>query len=92
MVSDGLSWCTIIFCPYRRNKNKDYIVERIQVQPRFFQVLRDLPACTGVGVRRDLVGTVLNKTVSTGDDPLGQPWADLPPNLQVYGIGGIHFG
>ena len=95
--------------------------------------MRDLPICTGVGVRRDVVGiedfytmlsgesvelngfvdlalmsaaaeyklrarhmtalgvqvigTVLNKTVSTGDDLWGLPWAELPPSLQVYGIG-----
>ena len=102
------------------------------------EVLRDLPVCTGVGVRRDVVGieefytilsgktlelngfidlsamagaagyrfrarnltalgvqvlgTVLNKTVSTGDDLWGVPWNDLPPSLQVYGIGDIRFG
>ena len=101
--------------------------------------MRDLPTCTGVGVRRDIVGiedfytmllsgesvelngfvdlasmsaaagykllsrnitavgvqvigTVLNKTVSTGDDLWGIPWAELPPSLQVYGIGDIRFG
>ena len=100
--------------------------------------MRDLPVCTGVGVRRDVVGikefytlvsgervelngfvdlsvmtaaarfklrsrnmtalgvqvvgTVLNKTVSTGDDLWGLLWADLPPSLQVNGIGDIRFG
>ena len=100
--------------------------------------MRDLPVCTGVGVRRDavgiedfytlisgenvklngfldlsvmaavagfkfrtrnmtaigvqVVGTVLNKNVSTGDDLWGLPWAELPPSLQVYGIGDIRFG
>ena len=39
-----------------------------------------------------VIGTVLNKTVSTGDDLWGLPWAELPPSLQVYGIGDIRFG
>ena len=108
------------------------MVERIRVQPRLLEVLRDLPTCTGVGGRRDVVGveefhtwlsgenvelnefvdlsvmsatagfmtalgvqvlgTVLNKTVLTGDDLWDLPWAELPPSLQVYGIGDIHFG
>ena len=55
-VRDGLTWCSIISLPYHRNKNGDYIVERIGPQPRLLQVFRDLPVCTGVGVRRDVVG------------------------------------
>ena len=55
MFGNGLTWCAIISLLYRRNKNKEYIVERIRPQPRLLQVLRDLPVCTGVGVRRDVV-------------------------------------
>ena len=137
MFDDSLNWCTIISLPYRRNKNGDYIVERIIPQPKLLEVLIDLPVCTGVGVRRDVVGIkefystisgetvepngfldlsgmaaaagfklrsrnmtalgvqvvgiVLNKNVSTGDDLWGLPWAELPPSLQVYGIGDIQF-
>ena len=40
---------------------------------------------TALGVQ--VIGTVLNKTVSTVNDLWGLPWADLPPSLQVYGIG-----
>ena len=29
MFSDSLTWCTIISLPYWRNRNGDYIVERI---------------------------------------------------------------
>ena len=35
---------------------RNYIVERIIPQPRLLEVLRDLLVCTGVGVRRDVVG------------------------------------
>ena len=105
--------------PYRRNRNGDYIAERIIPQPKLLDVFRDLPVCTGVGVGRDVVGiekfystvsgervelngfldlsgiaaatgfmlgarnmtalgvqvvgTVLNKKVSTGDDLWGLP-------------------
>ena len=45
---------------------------------------------TALGVQ--VLGTVLNKTVSTGDDLWGLPWNDLPPSLQVYEIGDIRFG
>ena len=33
MFCDSLSWCIIISLPYQRNKNEDYIVKRIHVQP-----------------------------------------------------------
>ena len=45
---------------------------------------------TALGVQ--VVGTVLNKTMSTGDNLWGLPWADLPLSLQVFGIGDIRFG
>ena len=45
---------------------------------------------TALGVQ--ILGTVLNKMVSTGDDLWGLPWNDLPPSLQVYEIGDIRFG
>ena len=54
MLGDGLSWYMIISLPYWKNKNRDYIVERIIPQPKLLEVLRDLPVCTGV--RRDVVG------------------------------------
>ena len=50
MFGDGLSWCATISLPYRRNQRGDYVVERIWVQPRLLEVLRDLPTCTRVGV------------------------------------------
>ena len=45
---------------------------------------------TATGVQ--ILGTVLNKTVSTGDDLWGVLWNELPPSLQIYGIGDIRFG
>ena len=45
---------------------------------------------TALGVQ--VLGTVLNKNVSTGDDLWSKPWTELPPSLQVYGIGDIWLG
>ena len=56
MFRNGLSWYAIILLPYWRNKNGDYFVERIIPQPKLLEILRDLPVCTGVGVRRDVTG------------------------------------
>ena len=39
-----------------------------------------------------VLGTILNKTVSTGDDMWGLRWDDIPDALQIYGIGDIKFG
>ena len=39
-----------------------------------------------------VLGTILNKTVSTGDDIWVLPWVELPLSLHVYRIGEIRFG
>ena len=33
MFGDGLTWTGIISLPYKRNKNGDYLISRIEVQP-----------------------------------------------------------
>ena len=45
---------------------------------------------TALGVH--VIGSVLNKTVLTGNYLWGIPWGKLPPSLQVYRIGDIRFG
>ena len=56
MFGDGLTWTGIISLPYKRDRDGNYLISRITVQPRLLEVLKDLPVCTGVGVRRDVVG------------------------------------
>ena len=68
MFCNGLSWCTFISLPYRRNHRGDYVVERIWVQPRLLDVLMDLPTCTGVGVWRDNVGIEEFYTLISGEN------------------------
>ena len=45
---------------------------------------------TAMGVQ--VMGTILNKCVSTGDDQWGQIWSHIPAALQVYALGDIKFG
>ena len=45
---------------------------------------------TALGVQ--VVGTILNKTCSTGDDKWGWRWNLIPEALQTYGLGDIRFG
>ena len=45
---------------------------------------------TAMGVQ--VMGTLLNKMVSTADDCWGFRWADIPKCLQCYALGDIKFG
>ena len=45
---------------------------------------------TALGVQ--VIGTLLNKTVSTGDDMWGLRWSEIPESLCIYGIGDVRFG
>ena len=45
---------------------------------------------TAMGVQ--IIGTLLNKVVSTGDDLWGLRWAEIPAALQCYALGDIRFG
>ena len=45
---------------------------------------------TAMGVQ--VIGTLLNKTVSTGDGCWGRRWSVIPRSLQCYALGDIKFG
>ena len=45
---------------------------------------------TAMGVQ--VIGTLLNETVSTGDDLWGIRWKKIPAVLQCYALGNIRFG
>ena len=77
MFGKGLTWYGIISLPYQRNHRGDYVVERIWAQPRLLEVLRDLPTCTGVGVRRDVVGIQEFYTLISGKDVELNGFVDL---------------
>ena len=46
---------------------------------------------TAMGVQQ-VIGTLLNKTVSTGDDWWGERWNLIPESLKCYALGDIQFG
>ena len=77
MFGDRLTWCAIISLPYKRNQCGDYAVERIRVQHRLLEVLRDLPTCTGVGVRRYVVEIEEFYTLLSGEDVELNGFVDL---------------
>ncbi len=128
MFGNGVSWTCLISLDLRRNKKKEYILERMSVQPELIEFLRDLPVAAGLAVRRDVrgveefyslisgedvklergfldltslavlagykfqsrnmtamgvqvIGTLLNKNVSTGDDWWGERWQLIPDSL-----------
>ena len=61
-------------------------VERIRVQPRLLEVLRDLPAYTGVEVRRDVVGIEEFYTLLSGEDVELNGFVDLSAMLATVGF------
>jgi hypothetical protein len=42
MFGNGVSWTCLISLDLRRNKKKEYILERMSVQPELIEFLRDL--------------------------------------------------
>ena len=83
MFGDGLNWCVIISLPYWRNRNGDFIMERIIPQSKLLDVLRDLPICTGVGVRRDVVGIEEFYSTISGETVELIGFLDLCSRIQV---------
>ena len=131
MFGNGVSWTYLISLDLRRNKRKEYVLERMTVQPELLGLLRDLPVSAGLAIRRDfrgveefyslisgeevrlergfidltslailagykfqsrnmtamgvqVIGTLLNKNVSTGDDWWGERWQLIPESLKCY--------
>ena len=86
MFGDGLSWCAIISLPYKRNHHRDYIVERIRVQPCLLEVLQDLPACMEVEVRRDVVGIEDFYSLLSGENAELNGFMDLSAMAAAVGL------
>jgi len=56
MFGNGVSWTCLISLDLRRNKRKEYMLERMTVQPELLDLLRDLPVSAGLAIRRDIRG------------------------------------
>ena len=85
MFGNKLTWCAIISLPYQRNRYGEYIIERIRVQPRLLEVLRDPPTCTGVGVRRDVVEIEDFYTLLSGESVELNSFVDLASMSEAAG-------
>lgn len=138
MFRNGVSWTCLISLNLRRNKSREYILERMTIQPEIIELLGDLPVSVGLAIRRDIrgvefyllisreevrlergfidltplailagykfqlrnmtamgvqvIGTLLNKNVSTGDGWWGERWQSIPKSLRCYALGDIQFG
>jgi len=139
MFGNGISWTCLISLDLKRDSRKNYVLEKMTVQPEIIDLLRDLPVSAGLAIRRDIqgveefyslvsgeevriergfidltslavlagykfqsrnmtamgvqvLGTLLNKTVSTGDDYWGVRWQQIPGSLRCYALGDIMFG
>ena len=135
MFGNGISWTCLISLDLKMTEEGDYVLEKMAVQKRILELLRDLPVSAGLAIRGDLRGveefyslisgsevrlergfivyrphfssypgriqvpqehdcdgTLLNKTVSTGDNLWGIRWKKIPASLQCYALGDIKFG
>ncbi len=48
MFGNGVSWTCLISLDLKRNKRKEYMLERMSVQPELLEFLRDLPVAAGL--------------------------------------------
>ncbi len=71
MFGNGVSWTCLISLDLRRNKKKEYILERMSVQPELIEFLRDLPVAAGLAVRRDVRGVEEVYSLISGEDVKG---------------------
>lgn len=55
MFGNGVSWTCLISLDLKRNK-KEYILERMTIQPEILELLRNLPVSDGLAIRRDNQG------------------------------------
>ena len=56
MFGNGVSWTCLISLDLKRDRRKNYILERMTVQPEIIELLRDLTVSAGVAIRRDIQG------------------------------------
>ena len=52
----------------------------------------NFPFCNMTALSTQLIGAILNKEVSRGDNKWGLPWHKITPALRIYGIGDVKFG
>ena len=50
MIGNGISWVCIISLDLSRNDRGEYILEKMEIQPKILELLRCLPVSTRLGV------------------------------------------
>ena len=68
MFGNGISWTCLISLNLRRNVKKEYILERMQIQPEILELLRDLPVSVGLAIRRDIRGVEEFYSLVSGEE------------------------
>ena len=56
MSGNGVSLTCLISLDLKMDKKKDYIMEKMSVQPMIIKLLRDLPVSDGFAIRKDIQG------------------------------------
>ena len=52
----------------RRNKSKEYVLERMTVQPEIIELLHDLPMSAGLAIQRDIRGVEEFYSLISGEE------------------------
>ena len=68
MFVNGISWKCLISLNLRRNVKKEYILERMQIQPEILELLGDLPATAGLAILRDIRGVEEFYSLVSGEE------------------------
>ena len=55
MLGDGFRFCLIISINLETDKEREYLISRLEIQEELLEFLEEIPVATGVGVSRDVV-------------------------------------
>ena len=68
MFGNGISWTCLISLDLRRDNRKNYILEKMTVQPEIIDLLSDLPVSTGLEIWRDIRGVEEFYSLISGEE------------------------
>ena len=82
MFGNGISWTCLISLDLKMTEEGNYVLEKMAVQNRILEVLRDLPMSAGLAIRRDLRGVEEFYSLISGSEVrLERGFIDLTENL-----------
>ena len=78
MFGTGITWTCLISLDLKRDKGKNYILEKMLVQPGIIEILRDLLVSAGLAICRDIWGVEEFYSLFSGvEDRLERGFIDL---------------